>query len=138
VRIDSSNRSQNVGRAGGTARANGASFVPAGLDAPSRAAPAAPLSAVGGLDALLALQSVGGPLEGRRRAVKRGATLLDLLEETKADLLLGGVSAGRLDTMVATLATLRERSLPELDALLDDIELRARVELAKLGRFPEV
>jgi hypothetical protein len=30
----------------------------------------------------------------------------------------------------------RERNLPELDPILDDIELRARVELAKFGRFP--
>ena len=30
----------------------------------------------------------------------------------------------------------RERKLPGLDAVLDDIELRARVELAKFGRYP--
>ena len=30
----------------------------------------------------------------------------------------------------------RERDLPGLDAVLDDIELRARVELAKFGRYP--
>jgi hypothetical protein len=30
----------------------------------------------------------------------------------------------------------RERNLPGLDGVLDDIELRARVELAKFGRYP--
>jgi hypothetical protein len=30
----------------------------------------------------------------------------------------------------------REQGDPGLDELLDDIELRARVELAKRGRFP--
>jgi hypothetical protein len=34
------------------------------------------------------------------------------------------------------LAEIRERSLPELDAVLDDIDLRVQVELAKFGRFP--
>ena len=34
------------------------------------------------------------------------------------------------------IAQAREQSLPGLDGVLDDIELRARVELAKFGRYP--
>jgi hypothetical protein len=94
------------------------------------------MGATAGLDAILALQAVEGPLEGRKRSVRRGRTLLDLLDGIKADLLAGGVSGDRLDALVASLAEFRERSLPDLDAVLDDIELRVRVELAKLGRFP--
>ena len=45
------------------------------------------------------------------------------------------ISLKRLDRMSAMLAEVRERSLPGLDALLDDIELRVRVELAKAGRY---
>ena len=77
-----------------------------------------------------------GPLERKNKAVRRGRTLLDELDEIKADLLIGQVSAERLDALSAMLSQIRERSEPALDSVLDDIDLRVRVELAKLGRFP--
>lgn len=95
-----------------------------------------PVQAAAGIDALLALQAVDGPLTGRRKAVRRGASLLDMLDEIKTDLLIGRVSAERLDRLTATLSEMREQSMPGLDSLLDDIELRVRVELAKFGRYP--
>lgn len=88
------------------------------------------------LDAILALQGVGDALSGRRRAVRRGTTLLDLLEEVKADLLVGNVTPERLDLLAEQVTALREKVEPGLDGVLDEIELRVRVELAKLGRFP--
>lgn len=91
-----------------------------------------------GVGAMLALQGVGDMSESRRRAVKRGASLLDLLEAMKADLLIGGVSPARLDAMSQQLAAVRERVEPDLDAVIDEIELRVLVELAKTGRFPTV
>ena len=51
-------------------------------------------------------------------------------------MLVGRVSEGRLNQLMALIAQARERSEPGLDAALDDIELRARVELAKRGLFP--
>lgn len=89
-----------------------------------------------GIEAILALQAVGGPLEGKKKALRRGRALLDALDEIKADLLVGQVSAERLNDLTTMLSQLRERSEPALDAVLDDIDLRVRVELAKLGRYP--
>ena len=94
------------------------------------------MAAMAGLDAILALQAVDGPLEGRKRAVRRGHTLLDLLDGIKADLLVGEVSGERLDQLAGTLSDVRERSSGALDVVLDEIELRVQVELAKQGRFP--
>jgi hypothetical protein len=137
VRIDNTNRASGVGKSGSAARsASGVDFVPAGPGAPARAASAAPLASTAGLDALLALQAVDGPLEGKKKAMRRGHALLDTLDEIKADLLVGRVSLDKLDTLSAMLGEMRERSLPGLDAVLDDVELRVRVELAKFGRFP--
>jgi hypothetical protein len=62
--------------------------------------------------------------------------LIDTLEGMRTDLLAGRMSEGRLNQLMAVMSQARERSEPGLDALLDDIELRARVELAKRGLYP--
>ena len=139
MRIDTNNRTSGVGKSGSSGRSAGhADFVPAGADGPARVATAAPVAGTTGIDAILALQAVDGPLEGKKKALRRGRTLLDVLDEIKADLLVGQVSAERLDALSAMLSQVRERSEPALDAVLDDIDLRVRVELAKLGRYPSV
>ena len=137
MRIDTSNRTTGVGRGNGAGRSGtGAEFVPAGGNTPARVAGNVPVHAATGIDTILALQAVGEPLTGKKKALRRGASLLDMLDDIKADLLIGRISAERLDLMSAMLSEIRERSLPGLDAVLDDIELRVRVELAKFGRFP--
>lgn len=137
MRIDNTNRTTGVGRGSAAGRTgSGMDFVPAGGHAPARVAGNVPVQAAAGIDAILALQAVDGPLSGKKKALRRGASLLDMLDEIKTDLLIGRISADRLDQLTTTLSEVRERSLPGLDALLDDIDLRVRVELAKFGRFP--
>ena len=139
LRIDTTKRTSATSKSGTTSRGSAsAEFMPVSGEATTRAAQSAPLAATAGIEAILALQAAGGPLEGRKKAVRRGQTLLDTLEEMKADLLLGRVSPDRLDALMSTLGAYRERSLPQLDAVLDKIELRVRVELAKFGRFPPI
>ena len=87
------------------------------------------------LDAILALQAVEDPLLKKRRAVKRGRSLLDNLEALKAELVIGKVSEGRLERMLSLVRQARERIDPDLDAVIEDIELRVLVELAKFGRY---
>lgn len=88
---------------------------------------------VNSLDALIALQEVDGPHERRRRAVRRAGRILDVLDEMRLDLL-----DGRADPVAARklAAAVREERLaiedPRLSEVLDEIETRARVELAKL------
>ncbi|MET3924875.1 flagellar assembly protein FliX [Devosia sp. 2618] len=137
MRIDTNNRTSGVGRSSAARRTGlGVDFVPAGAGTPARVAGNAPVQSAAGIDAILALQSVDGPLTAKKKAVRRGASLLDVLDEIKTDLLVGKVSLDRLDSLAAMLGDVRERSVPGLDSLLDDIELRVRVELAKFGRFP--
>jgi hypothetical protein len=90
-------------------------------------------ASVMGVDALLALQDVGGPLERKRRAVRRAGRILDVLDEVKLALLDGGLSLGQLDRLRRAIRD--ERDLtddPKLEGVLDEIELRAAVEIAKL------
>jgi len=137
LRIDGSLRSAGIAGRGGISRpAAGGAFALDSEAATDRVANADPVVASSGIDALLALQAVEDPLFARRKAIRRGSNLLDTLEAIKADLLAGQVSEGRLNALMAIVTSARERGLAGLDALLDDIELRARVELAKFGRYP--
>lgn len=137
MRIDTSNRTTGVGRGSAAGRSgSGVDFVPAGGDVPARVAGNAPAQGLTGIEAILALQAADEPLTGRKKAIRRGASLLDSLDDLRTDLLIGRIDAGKLDRIAALLSEARERSVPGLDALLDDIELRVRVELAKVGRYP--
>jgi hypothetical protein len=93
------------------------------------------LTAADGIEALLALQSVDDPLFARKKAIRRGLQLLDALDAMKAELLIGEIGDGRLNEIMAMVGRARIASDSDLGAILDEIELRARVELAKRGRF---
>lgn len=97
----------------------------------------APAARTSGIEALLALQEVDDPLTGRRKAVARGRDLLDSMEALKADLLAGRVSVERLMRLSTLLSGREPSGNAALDDVIDEIELRARVELAKLGQFPD-
>ena len=135
MRIENTARSSNVSARSGVSRGGSGGFFVPGESASAQVASAQPVAASAGIDALLALQSVEDPLFARRKAVRRGNALLDTLETIKTDLLLGQVSEGRLNQLMALVGQARQRGLPDLDPILDDIELRARVELAKFGRY---
>jgi class II flagellar assembly regulator FliX len=86
-----------------------------------------------GVDALVALQELGGPLERKRRAVGRASRMLDALDDIKAGLLTGELSEGDLDRLRGAVRDERSHTDdPNLEAVLDEIELRAAVEVAKL------
>jgi hypothetical protein len=88
-----------------------------------------------GVDALIALQDVGGPLERKRRAVRRAGRILDVLGEIKIGLLEGELSVSDLDRLRRAIRDERDATEdPGLEAVLDEIELRAAVEMAKLER----
>jgi hypothetical protein len=86
------------------------------------------------VEALIALQDVGGPLERRRRAVGRANRILDALDDIRQALLGGeALSASELDRLARAIRDERAQTDdPGLERLLDDIELRAAVEMAKL------
>jgi hypothetical protein len=93
---------------------------------------------VSSVDALLMVQQMDDATEreARRRLVKRGEQLLDGLEELRHGLLMGEIPKERMMSLAQSVRMRRENSSdPRLGALLDEIELRVEVELAKLSRF---
>jgi Class II flagellar assembly regulator len=98
----------------------------------SRTAPTAGLTNIG---ALLALQSEDDVTERRRRAARRSNSLLDQLDSIRLAILDGGVTREQVSALATTLREHRDAvDDPGLNAILDDVELRAEVELAKLER----
>lgn len=133
VQSNAIRRVRREGEKGGSAFANHVSGEPQdGSVAPVGAtAPPTPV------DALIALQEVPDALTGHRRAVMRGASMLDLLDEVRVGLLSGIIPRGRLRSLLDALKGRRESiEDPRLAQLIDEIELRASVELAKLSALP--
>ena len=92
----------------------------------------APISILGGLEALIALQSGEGEREKRARSARRGFRVLDLLDELKIVILGGRIPPQLQERLRAALQDEGASQDPQLDSLLEGIELRAEVELAKL------
>jgi hypothetical protein len=98
------------------------------------AAPAGPVSSV---DALLSIQEVDDSTGGqsRSRARKWGNDILDDLERLRIGIISGVVPRGDLERIAASVEQRKGRTNdPALEMILDEIELRAKVELAKLER----
>jgi hypothetical protein len=120
-------RARDGARSGSFAEALGSGAAPQG---------ASPASGgqVGGLDALLALQEVPDTSGGRDEARDQGERILDRLDDLRLDLLDGRLSSSSVQNLAAEIDAARSESDdPRLNEILDEIELRAHVELAKLG-----
>jgi hypothetical protein len=86
--------------------------------------------------AILALQQSDDATSAPRRALQRASDLLSELEEIRRSLILGALPAPRLQAIATRLANKDSAVLdPVLQQILQDIELRVAVELAKLGRY---
>ena len=128
-----------VGSAGGASKPRGASGEGFQVSQPAAAAGPAQTTRAGGVggvmsvDAILALQEVAGPLERRRRAVGRAGKILDVLEDLKVGLLSGEASLDDLDRLRRAVRDERLGTDDEqLEGVLNEIETRAAVEIAKL------
>lgn len=127
---------QAAGKAAGTRRTTGGKDFRSLLDI-DEAEEAGAAAATGGIravGALLFAQETGDALEGRQKNKNRASHLLDKLDDLKMDILTGAVSVHKLQSLSHMAA--QERSPmddPELSGILDEIELRAAIELAKLG-----
>lgn len=86
------------------------------------------------VDPLLVVQEAADATQEKGRAKARGEALLDRLDELRMGLLMGFYPKERIEDLVRMVRAQRP-NVPEgpLAEVLDEIELRAAVELAKLG-----
>ncbi|WP_420348823.1 flagellar assembly protein FliX [Pelagibius sp.] len=87
------------------------------------------------VSALLAIQEVSDASAGPSRGRRRAEDILDELEDLRLALMFGEVPIAQLEQLGALLAQ-REGSIedPKLAEIVNEIEIRAAVELAKRGR----
>lgn len=89
-----------------------------------------PVSSVG---MLLGAQEVDDKEMQRRKAVKRGRLTLDALAQLRDGLLLGALPLSTIRNLEKLVEQERAFTMdPALKSILDDIEVRAAVEVAKL------
>jgi hypothetical protein len=108
-------------------------FTPQQAVGPGQASSVSAAQGVMGVEALLALQDIGNPTERKRRAVGRAGRILDVLDHIKVAMLDGDLSGADLDRLRRAVREERAGTDdPKLEAVLEEIELRAAVEVAKL------
>jgi hypothetical protein len=132
-------RARDIRRPGKTEKGDGASFASHLSGDEMSSAGTAAARFVPAMDSLLSLQTEGDGREGRRKTLARGATMLDRLDDIRHGLLIGAIPRQRL---IELSQALRSERLREPDAklqqLIQDIELRCAVELAKLGVYVDI
>lgn len=92
------------------------------------------IGALGAVSQILGLQEIDDALARARRGRVRAQDILDRLEEIRIALLTGSLTEVRLLQLVRMVSVRRPNiDDPKLAEILDEIDLRAKVELAKFG-----
>ena len=133
---DSTQKTAGVKKSGKTSSSSGTGFG-ALLETGEAEAPAhaAATGVIAGIDSLLAAQEVDDPAQraARKRMRARGDDVLKQLDKLRLGMLTGTLSVGNLVDIADVVATHRESiNDPQLSSILDEIDLRAQIEIAKM------
>lgn len=110
----------------------GGGFAPIGDDAAPTVASTRATSATIAAQSVLALQGLDDPIAKRARHVRRGKDSLDALDRLQIGLLEGRAPGDARATLGRLLREREATDDPTLNAIMDDIDVRVAVELAKL------
>ncbi len=137
MKIEGPGRTQKAGAAGKKDKVSGGdgSFGTMISGGPQEAQGAAASQSIATVDSLLALQGAESPTEkaARQRMHKRADNVLAELDRLRLALLGGNLTVGHVIDIADVVAAHRERIMdPRLTAVLDEIDLRAQIEIAKL------
>ena len=134
MKIEGSGRVDSSGvRRVAKGTASSSSFTVTEASEQERAVTVAGPGPIASVESILTLQGLDDSTSGRSKSVSHGEQLLDMLDQVRDGLLAGGIPRATLNRL-ATAVSRRQDSFadPKLQTVLDEIDLRARVELAKL------
>ncbi len=137
MKIEGPNRTQKAGAANRKDKVSGGDGAFGAMIAgeAQQAQQAAASQSIASVDSLLALQGAEDPTEraSRGRMVRRADHVLAELERLRMGLLQGNLTVGNVIDIADVVAAHREKIMdPRLTAILDEIDLRAQIEIAKL------
>jgi len=136
MRINSTERTRITSKSNAKGKAgSGSTFVPQSSSASQSASTAATVrtSPVVSIDTLIALQESDDFRQARKKATARADDLLDVLSDLRLGLLEGAIPLRSLQRLSATLERTRANTGDSrLESILNEIEVRAEVEKAKL------
>ena len=123
-------RASNIKRSKGAAESADLAFTSV-LDAELKTEQSPPNLKVSPVDAPLPIEATNLDYD-KRPASSRAALILDRLEDIRQGLLVGAISKPKLQELAGAIKETREAALDsEMNDILDEIELRAKIELAK-------
>lgn len=123
-------------KTGGSSNTDGASFSQYVKSGAEETTSAPSTQSIAHLDALLAAQEVEDPTKkaARKRAYIRADDILKKLDDLKQKMLTGQMTIGNIIDIADVVASHRDKvDNPALTAILDEIDLRAQVEIAKVS-----
>ena len=106
-------------------------YIKSGQDSQS----VATTKAITNVDSLLAVQAAENPTEraARKRMRERSNSIIEGLENIRTAMLTGNLTVGHMIDIADVVASHREKVQdPKLTDIMDEIDLRAQVELAKM------
>ena len=142
MKIEGPSKTQGAGSSKKTGKVGtDGSFEDFIASAPKEASAAAPTQRIARVDALLSVQAAESPTEraARKRMQARGEDILKELDRLRHSLLTGTLTVGQVIDIADVVASHREKITdPRLTSILDEVDLRAQIEMAKIQKAMDV
>jgi hypothetical protein len=125
--------SAGVRRVGKPASSSDSAFKVTDVSEQPRAQTVSGPGPIAAVESILTLQGLDDSTGGRSKGLAHGEQLLDMLDQVRDGLLAGGIPRATLNRLAVAVGRRQEGFAdPKLQGILDEIDLRAKVELAKL------
>lgn len=142
MKVEGPSKTNKAGKSGKAAKTgkSDSTFGDMVVSAAKETASVAATQAISKVDALLAVQGVDSATEGkkRRQMRERGDKILRQMDHMRLAILTGNLTIGQVIDIADVVASHREKiDDPEMTAVLDEIDLRAQIEIAKMRKAME-